>query len=439
MSTTSDTDHINYRERYAYTLGVQAYVYGFPWVYLPSLRYMWVTQPVNPRMTPYAPVNQFWHGRVLADASWREGGCPNNDTLYSIAWLDVGDDPVILSVPDMGERYFSFQLGCMDSDNLDYVGARVTGREGGDFAVVGPDWSGELPDGVTAVERSRTPWLLMIGRTLVDGPDDLDAVGEIQDQYRLTPLHAWGDLWAPWDPATDPLADWKTMNRAMTENPPGTRHEPLLRLFATIGVGPGHDVETMDEATKRGLARAAIDGRELLQEATESGELGRQVNGWNFPARQMGRAGLADDFLLRSANQCLGGIISNDPEECVYIDTMIDANGDPIDGAHRYVLRFEPGQLPDVDAFWSLTAYGTDFNLIDNPIDRYSIGDRTPGVEYDDDGGLTIHLQAESPGADEESNWLPIADNGPLILRSYLPGESILDATWNVPAVTRVD
>ena len=197
-------------------------------------------------------------------------------------------------------------------------------------------------------------------------------------------------------------------------------------------------MESQDEATKRGLARAAVDGRKLLQEATESGDLGVRVNGWNFPARQMGRAGLADNFLLRGANQCLGGIISNDPEECVYIDTMIDSNGEPINGANRYVLRFEPDQLPDVDAFWSLTAYGTDFCLIANSIDRYSIGDRTPGVEYDDDGALTIYLQAESPGADKEPNWLPIADNGPLILRSYLPGESILNATWNVPAVTQV-
>jgi hypothetical protein len=226
----------------------------------------WVTQPKPlTGITPYAALNHFFNVRILADASYRDGGSPNNDTLYSIAWIDVRKEPVILSHPDMGNRYFTFELACLDSDNFAYVGLRTTGGKLGDFAIVGPGWTGMLPSGVQRLEPSRTGTVLCIGRTLVDGTKDLPNVHQLQDQYRLTPLSLWGktgavvpedrNVFKPFDASSDPLAEWKTMNMAMTQEPPNEGHGEIVKSFAPIGIGPGQDVEAMDAASKSGLAR----------------------------------------------------------------------------------------------------------------------------------------------------------------------------------------
>lgn len=445
------TPTADWREQYAYTLGMQAYIFGSPYVYDSFLRWNWVTQPKPPgSITPYAPLNHFYNVRKLANATYRLGGSPNNDTLYSFAWLDLSKGPIILSHPDMGDRYFTFEIASIDSDNFAYVGKRTTGGKAGSFAIIGPDWKGTLPEGVTALPPSPSNAAVIFGRTLVDGAADVPAVNALQDQYTLTPLSLWGkkgaslpasrDVWKPSDPKTDPLADWKTMNRAMTENPPEARLAKLVELFGKIGVGPGQDVDLQDAATKRGLARAAVDGRKLLHEAIASGDLGKRVNNWNIPPPEMGRAGQHDDFLLRASLQNLGGIIANDPAEAVYMNTFKDANGKALDGTKRYTMRFAPGQLPQVNAFWSITLYDPTFNLTPNSINRYAIGDRTPGLKKDPDGGLTIYLQNTSPGADKESNWLPTTASGPflLILRTYMPGPEIVEQKWAPPPVTEV-
>lgn len=441
----------DWREDYAYTLGVQAYVFGFPYVYLPTLRWSWVTVAKSADELPLsAPINHFSHVRKLADASYRGGGSPNQDTLYSTAWVDVSKEPVILSHPDMGDRYFTFELAGLDSDNFAYVGKRTTGGKAGSFALVGPGWKGKLPKGVKALAPSRTPTVLIFGRTLIDGEADVRAVNALQNQYTLIPLSFYGrkdaklpasrDVWKPFDAKTDPLADWKTMNRAMTEDPPEARLAKLTELFGKVGIGPGQNVEKQDELTKRGLARAAVDGRKLLKDVIDSGELGKRVNNWSIPPRSFGRAGLVDDFLLRGSLQCMGGIIANEPEEAVYYNTTKDGVGQLFDGAKRYTMRFAPGQLPKVNGFWSITMYDPTFNFTANPINRYSIGDRTSGIKKDVDGGLTIYIQNTSPGADKESNWLPSTMSGPffMVMRTYMPGTEIVEQKWAPPAVAPV-
>ena len=328
-----------------------------------------------------------------------------------------------------------------------YVGTRTTGSKAGSFAIVGPNWKGALPEGVQPLPTSRTSSILILGRTLVDGESDLPAVRALQDQYTLTPLSFWTrkgaalpasrDVWEPFDPKSDPLAEWKTMNRAMTDDPPEARLSKLVELFGKVGVGPGKDVDKLDEATKRGLARAAVDGRKLLNEVIRSGELGTRVNGWNIPPAAMGRAGLSDDFLLRASLQCLGGIISNEPAEAVYFNTASDGTGQRLDGANQYILRFPPGQLPQVNAFWSITMYDPTYNLVANPINRYAIGDRTAGLKKDADGGLTLYIQGVSPGLDKASNWLPSPTSGQylMVLRTYMPGAEIVNKKWAPPGV----
>ncbi len=195
----------------------------------------------------------------------------------------------------------------------------------------------------------------------------------------------------------------------------------------------------MDEATKRGLTRAAQDGMKLLREVIVAG-LGKKVNGWTYPLPTMGRAGLRDDFLTRASIQCLAGIIANDPEEAVYLNTALDEGGRRLSGANRYVIRFGPGGLPKVGAFWSVTMYGMDNNLVANSINRYKLGTYPEGaMKFDPDGGLTLYIQSESPGADKASNWLPAPnDEFYFILRTYMPAPEIVKQEWKPPTVQRV-
>ncbi|MEU8717427.1 DUF1254 domain-containing protein [Streptomyces sp. NPDC048663] len=438
----------DWHEEYAYTLGQQAFVYGFPYIYNARLRHDWVTQPRNPATVPYAAVNHFWHAERLLDATYRDGGCPNNDTLYSVAWVNLGSEPVILSHPDMGDRYFTFELVAITSDNFDYVGQRTTGSGAGSFALTGPEWHGELPAGVRRLEKAPSPWVLVLGRTLVDGPDDVPRVRRVQERYELTPLSLFGqpdaklpesrDVLTPVLTEEDPLGPWKTLNAMLAENPPPSHHRLLLAQFAQIGVGAGLDVEAQPDSVRRSLIRAAAVGVPLLRQQILSGDWAHLVHGWRYPPPQMGRFG--DDFLKRAADQSLIGVAANDPSEAVYLLNFDDADGDKLAAEGRYELRFPGDALPPVDAFWSLTAYGEDMNLIANPADRYSVGDRSAGLRRDEDGGLTIRLQRDSPGADLEANWLPTASKGNwfVALRMYRPRPEVIDATWECPPLKRV-
>ncbi|MFJ8849729.1 DUF1254 domain-containing protein [Streptomyces sp. NPDC102437] len=437
----------DWRREYAYTLGEQAFVYGFPYIYNAVLRHRWVTQKPKTETTPYAPVNHFWHASRLWDASDREGVSPNNDTLYSWAWVDLREEPLILSHPDMSDRYFTFELVAFTSDNYDYVGMRATGSEAGDFALIGPDWTGDLPQGVRRTATAPTPWVLVVGRTLVEGVDDLPTVHALQQQYQLTPLHLFGeegvtlperrDVPVPVDPAQDPLGPWKTLNAALAENPLPKHHDVLLRQFAEIGVGPGMDVEAQPEPVKESLIRAAATAVPMLEQQLLSGQWGELINGWRYPPPQIGHFG--DDFLRRAAEQSLVGVAINDPEEAVYLAAFTDSADETLTTG-RYELRYEAGTLPPVDAFWSLTVYDEDRNLIPNPIDRYSIGDRTQGLVREADGGLTLYLQPDSPGPGRDSNWLPTPQQGIwyVALRMYLPRPEVIDARWHCPPITRV-
>jgi hypothetical protein len=220
-SSTSDPG--SWRENYAYTIGAQAYIFGFPYVNLSLIRWSWVTQEPKPGphhdQTPYAAINHFFHFRNLTDATYRGGGGPNNDTLYSPAWVDVSVEPVILSHPDLTDRFFIFQMAGIDGDNFAAVGTRATGSKSGSFAIIGPQWKGELPPGVTALARSPCNSVFILGRTLVNGPADVATVNQLQDQYTLTPLSYWQrqgvklpekhEVWQPFSAKVDPLADWR--------------------------------------------------------------------------------------------------------------------------------------------------------------------------------------------------------------------------------------
>jgi hypothetical protein len=453
----------DWREDYAYTLGSQAVVFTYPWLYFAHLRYGWMAKEKPSDFKGIdMPLNQFYHFRNTVDAKYRAGGSPNNDTLYSILFLDVAKEPVILSHPDMGDRYFTFEITSMTSDNFAYVGKRTTGGKAGHYLIAGPGWKGKLPKGVQMPAQangtkmmglpaiSPTPGVFILGRTSVQGKKDSKTVNKLQDQYTLTPLSQWGkknakmattrDIWKPFDPKTDPLAPWKTINRMLTEHPPLAQNKVVMDMFKDIGIGPGLDVDKVDDAIKRGLIRAIKTAGPMIKAAGQSAGFGKVVNGWSISPNTMGSAGYSGDYLSRGAVQSAAGIVANDPEEAVYPLTRIDASGEVLDGANKYTMTFAPGNLPKVDAFWSLTLYDNTFNLVDNPINRYNISSQTGGYQKANDGSLTLYIQNESPGKNKESNWLPAPKSGSffMVFRTYMPAKEIVEQTWQIPGLVKV-
>ena len=360
----------------------------------------------------------------------------------------------------MGERYFTFEIADFHSDNFAYVGKRTTGSKAGSFAILPPGWKGKLPSDVSDSFESPTTYVLIFGRTLVDGPSDVLAVNKLQDQYHLTPLALWGrpnvkvpegrdvfkpyrDIFKPDDGKEDPLADWRTINRAWNENPlPEDRDRDLIELFSEIGVGPGFSAESLDdlpEPIKRGLARAAKTTRPMIDKIMVTGAYkSKIVNGWNYPPKSFGRAGLSGDFVTRAALQSLGGIIANDPEEGVYLNTFVDIEGKALAGGSDYTIRFNGDNLPPTNEFFSLTLYGPDSNFVANELKRYSFGDRSKGLVKDKDGSFTIYVQPNKPQEKEKiANWLPSPSKGNfyLVLRTYGPKQPIIEQVWEPPAV----
>jgi hypothetical protein len=349
----------------------------------------------------------------------------------------------------------------MSSDNIGYVSSRATGSGPGSFLIAGPDYKGELPPGVRSIapgngtmEQAATmPFLAshnntvyVQARTAVSGIEDARVVNRLQDQYTLTPLSQWGkapvkmpenrDVWKPADSKNDPLGEWKTINRAMTENPPIAQHQAIVNSYKRVGIGPGQDVEKMDAATKRGLVRAAKDARALMQRVMFAGGYGKLVNGWHIHPSTIGSAGYYDDFVTRGAIQSMQGLIFNDPAEAVYPATYVDVNGKPLDGKNNYQLTFRPGQLPEAKYFWSLTMYDQNNNLVKNPIERQAIGSNQGGYKLEADGSLPIYIQHESPGTDKQANWLP-APAGPfhVVLRIYGPGQAEVEGSYEPPGI----
>jgi len=436
-------------EEYAYTLGVQAYTFAFPWYYNQLLRWLWISQPPRNERTPSMPMNTLWHSRKLIDASYRDGGSPNNDALYSVAWVDVSREPVIVSVPEIRDRYYSVHLTGYDADTFDYIGTRTTGAEAGDYLIAGPGWNGTPPAGVKAVKPASTPIFLLLIRTMIEGPQELDTVHAIQDRFQLKSLSRWGEfttrvlqdhkVWAPYNSSEDPLADWKTINRAMTENPPPPGREALVDLFAKIGIGPGQDVEQVDEATRRGLLRALETGRRVVTGAATFAASSTLHNGWSYFSHAHGVYGLDNDYTARAGVASLAGIATMEEVEAMYPMAVFDVAGERLTGTRKYTLRFAGDEMPPVDAFWSITAYGEDFTMIPNPLDRYSLGDRSQ-LKRDADGGLTLYVQKDSPGDAYKSNWLPVAEQDfTLILRLYLPKREALEREWLAPALQQVN
>ena len=445
MPPKDDESSTDWRETWAYLIGMQAHAYGFPAIYYTKLRFGMVRQPQGVIDTP---LNTLFHVPRLSDHNDQYGGSPMRDAVYSVAWLDLRAEPVVVHAPDSGGRYVSIQLAEFYSDLFGYVGPSVNGGRAQTALVVGPRWQGEVPAGIETVLRSPTPAAFMVARVSTPGGDDLPAARALQRDHWVKPLSAWRDG-VPTPEVRDvlvpcaaelPLADFRTLNAAMRENTPPDRDEALLRQFAQVGLGPLATValDDLDAATQRGLARALVDSPKLLAKVALSGGHTQQVAGWFYGDKHWGRMAAAGDFLGRASPQAFSGILEHWIEQSTKLRTFVDADGDDLSGEHRYVLRFGRDEIPQAHAFWSITLYDARFNMVDNPIGRYGIGSLTEGLQFGEDGALDILLQHERPAPALQANWLPTpACKFNLFLRTYMPGPGVMAQRYAPPPVRR--
>ena len=434
---------------------IDAYVFGYPLVTMELTRRNFTNVAAPDGKS--APMGTFVNVPKYPSASDKRVTAPNADTLYSTAWIDVGKEPYILHVPDEHGRYYLLPMLSGWTDVFADPGTRTTGTAAADFAITGPGWHGTLPPGVNAEYKSPTSIVWVLGRTYSTGtPDDYAAVNAIQAQYKLTPLGAWGHPYTPppgvvnpeWDtkrPVRDQVdsMDGATYFRLLAElmknNPPAAADAPMVATMAKIGLVPGQDFDPakLDPTQSAAIQAAPRPAQESIMELLKEGKL---TNGWSVLINGMGVYGT--DYRLRALVTAVG-LGANRPQDAIYPIGVADAEGKPFDAANNYVMHFPPGQLPPVDGFWSLTMYDSQYFFVPNKLDRYTLSARN-ALTKNADGSVDLYLQANSPGAAKESNWLPTPQNGRFIpmLRLYWPKEtppSILDGTWKPPPIEKVN
>jgi hypothetical protein len=398
------------------------------------------------------PMNMFSHMRAFPPADFREVVKPNFDTLYSSAWLDLTGEPMIVSAPDTGGRYYLLPMIDMWSDVFAVPGKRTSGTKAGHWAVVPPGWQGKLPEGIERI-NAPTPMVWIIGRTQTNGPKDYENVHKIQAGYKITPLSQWGREPKPVlftfdttvDMKTEPASQVKNMSAAgyfaygaalMAKHPPHITDWSILARMKRIGLEPGKafDLERLEPILRKALEQVPRDAAKKIRDNFKN--LARPVNGWMMNTDTMGVWG---NHYLKRATIAMTGLGANQPQDAVYPEIVTDADGKPLKGGVSYVLHFNKGEYPPVNAFASITMYDEDGYHIANPINRFAIGDRDD-LKFNDDGSLDIYIQPESPGKDRETNWLPSPKSGLLnmTMRLYAPKAEALDGRWSPPPVKRI-
>ena len=429
----------------ARTVAQEAYIYFYPLVIMDVSRKHFTNIEAD-KMFARGPMNTFSHARTFPPATFRGATHPNFDTLYSVGWLDLTEEPVVISVPDTQGRYYLLQLLDMWTDSFAGVGKRTTGTSAGNFVVVGPGWQGDLPQGLQRIDAP-TPFVWVIGRTRTDGPQDYDAVHKVQDGYKMTPVSQWGKepqaIAVKVDPSVDmqtpPVEQVKKMApdayfayaaELLRVNGPHLVDQPQLARMKRLGIEAGRsfDIAEVAPVIRQALWMAPAAAQSAL--TAEWPKVGRNANGWVMNTD----SGVYGANYLKRGAVAMFEIGMNLPEDSVYPDT----GNSPLDGRNKYVIHFAKGALPPVNEFWSVTVYDLHGFTVPNPTNRYTLGDRS-NLNPNTDGSLEIYLQSENPGADKESNWLPTpAQPFSLHARLYSPRTAAIDGTWAMPPVEMV-
>jgi hypothetical protein len=446
-------------EQEAQDIAVDAYVYFYPLVTMDVTRKQ-LTNLEPGKSFGSGPMNMFSNVPTYPPADAKAVVRPNFDTLYSVSYLDLTNEPMVVSVPDTAGRYYLLPMLDMWSDVFASPGWRTTGTQAGEFLVAPPGWRPDLrdrfveefrlPAGTQRIEAP-TPYVWIIGRTKTDGAADYDAVHKIQAGLKITPLSAWGkDPRVP-EVKIDPSIDMKTPPKVQVDTMPAGKYfayaadllkvngphltdEPILARMKRIGIeaGKGFDIEKADPVVRKALDAAPASAQQLMEWKVKT--LARVANGWSMNTDTMGVYG---NYYLKRAIVTQLGLGANLPEDAIYPLNLADDTGRPLDGANKYSIHFEKGATPPVGAFWSITLYDSDGFQVANSLNRFAVSSWMP-FQTNADGSLDLYFQNESPGKDKEVNWLP-APKGPfnLTMRLYAPMSAALTGKWNPPPVTK--
>jgi hypothetical protein len=431
----------------------EAFIYGLPLVMNYAVMYEYAVDTKSSQFK--APFNELNNMHRVATYEDTAIITPNSDTPYSLGFLDLRAEPIVLSVPAVGKpRYYSVQLTDGNTYNYGYIGSRATGTEPGDYLIAGPDWKGEAPAGIKSVFHPSTPFTIVIFRTQLFNPADIANVEKVQAGYKMQPLSAFLHQPAPpaaakidFVPATTEGIKknyYEYLDAALQFVPESPQDKDVRARLAQIGIGPGKtfDFKDLSEEHKAAVLLGMKAGDEKVDKFLASGV--KNVNGWNIGSFFGDSDFYKTNWLMRAA-AAKGGLYGNDAVEAMYPYTRTDEKGETLDGSkHNYTITFPAGQLPPVNSFWSVTMYdGKSQLLIKNPIDRYLLNSpMLPAMKKNADGSVTLYIQKDSPGKALEANWLPAPnDTIYLVMRLYWPKDgspSILppgEGSWKPPGV----
>ncbi len=445
-------------EQEAHAIGVDTYLYFYSPVTMDLTRKQLTN--VEPGKGFGGPTNTFANVPAYPTAQDRAVVRPNFDTLYSSAWLDLTKEPMVVSVPDTGGRYYLLPMLDMWTDVFASPGWRTTGTQAQTLVIAPLGWRPDLRDKLIDELRlpkdaqhidAPTPYVWIIGRIKTDGPPDYDAVHKIQAALKITPLSEWGKASTPVAFKVDPTVDMNAPPKVQVDrmpasqffayaaellkvHPPHLTDDPIIAQMRKIGIerGKSFDISKIDPAIQRGLDSAPQDAQKLM--AWKLSTLARVINGWSMNTDTMGVYG---SYYLKRAIITQYGLGANVPEDAVYPANLFDDTGRPLDGANKYTIHFDKGATPPVDAFWSITLYDKDGFQVANARNQFAVSSWMP-FKYNMDGSLDLYFQNESPGRDWESNWLP-APKGPftLTMRLYAPRAEVLTGKWSPPPIVK--
>jgi len=424
-----------------------AYIFGYPLVIMDLTRQVmedeWSGEP--------ARKNNFNHIQSFPDHTFKNVVRPNNDTLYSIAWLDLSAGPLVLSVPDTADRHYVIPLMDAWSNVFASVGKRTTGTQAGNYMIAGPDSSAPAPSGMTKISAP-TNMVWVIGRIQTNGKSDISAVTQLQQGFTLTALTDWhnsiitrglGEVVGTHSGKQDPYQQLENMppaaffgrlSQLMNAQPASDEDRSAVDNLASIGVNTGETFEASQLSfIERLLAEQAIalTHKKIKQSLNDKSRL---ENGWAVQRDSIGNYGI--DYTTRAVVAMIG-LGALPPAEASYPNTVVDSRQRELSGQHQYRIHFPANALPPIDAFWSLSMYDEDGFFIDNPINRYAIGDRD-ALQYNSDGSLELLIQ-KTPPASGTHNWLPApTDKFALTMRLYSPKAGFLNGSWTLPSVERI-
>jgi hypothetical protein len=434
----------------ARSIAKEAYIYGFPPVDSYRVQYSYFVDSSGPEFK--SPWNQISSVARVFTPDDKTIQTPNSDTPYSTVGADLRAEPLVLTVPKIDKgRYFSLQFIDQYTFNFAYVGSRATGNDGGSYLLAGPDWKGETPAGIKQVIRSETQMVLVLYRTQLFNPADLDNVKKIQAGYTVQPLSAYLKLPPPPPaPAIDfakPLTPeeerhslefFNKLNFILQFCPVHPSETAMMERFAKLNIGAGKtfDAQKLSPEIRQAVEAGIADAWKSFEDFKTQLDEGKVNGGEATGTREF----LNGRYLYRMAAAVIG-IYGNSKEEAFYPVYFTDAARQKLDGANRYTLHFDKNGIPPVNAFWSVTMYEMPASLLyANPLNRYLINSSMlPALKRDADGGITLYVQDESPGKATRTNWLP-APKGPffMVMRLYWPKPEALDGTWKAPPLTQV-